>query len=76
MGWRPEEDDGEEIEGREGQASGNRGPADDGRKCTGSAANYDVLGRGPLEVHGVYEDIEEGGGQSQDGAQQIDEGGE
>ena len=47
-----------------------------GGSAPGGSSNDNVLGGCPLQVHGVDEDVEEGGRKGESGAQDVDQGGE
>ena len=74
MRRRPEEHDREQDPRGRGQRVAHRGPADEHRHRARRAPDHDVLPRRALQPEAVDEDVEEGGGDRQHRAEQVDEG--
>ena len=72
MGRCPHEDDGEQQHRGEAHLAAHRRPADHRREGAGGAADDDVLGRAPLEPHGVDEDVKADGQRQQGRRHEVD----
>ena len=69
---RPEEDDQEEPEGRQGQVPCCGGEADERRNRSRGASDDDVLDNGALQVTGVDDDVEEVADEREDRGEDVD----
>ena len=67
----PEEDHHEQHDGGPLDGVGDGGPGDQDRETPGGAAPDDVLGRAPLEDHGVDDHVEDDGAEPQPGGERV-----
>ncbi|QTK79393.1 hypothetical protein AT6N2_C1689 [Agrobacterium tumefaciens] len=72
MGRCPQEDDEEQNDAIKRNAARDAGPAEDGRKSAGSAADDDILWRRALQPHCINDGIKENGERKQAGREPVD----
>ena len=76
MRWRPQKDDGEEVNRGQVEPVRHSRPPHHGRNGSRGATDHDVLHRPPLQPQGVHEHVEEQAAERQGRGQHLDRKGQ